>query len=130
MEAEGGDGERGPATLLFQQREQQMFLGDRVGPGALGPAHGTLHGRAGPSGESFEHQRLPYFLCTACRADAQLGGDLLPGPALHTGTSDLYGFELLQQSPQCGHRPQPDARVAVTGACGQIRCFGHDVNLH
>src|SRR5690606_23574984 len=37
------------------------------GPGALRLHHGPLDGRAGPSGEPFEHQRLPYFLCTACR---------------------------------------------------------------
>ncbi|MER7695235.1 MULTISPECIES: hypothetical protein [unclassified Streptomyces] len=35
-----------------------------------------------------------------------------------------------QQPAQRGHRPQPDARVAVTCAFGRIRRFGHDVNLN
>lgn len=59
-------------------------------------------------------------------ADAQLGRDLLPGPALCAGPAYLYGFQLLQQSPEGGHGTQAHARVTVTGACRQIGSFGHE----
>jgi hypothetical protein len=57
----------------------------------------------------------PVLLVDGLSTDAQFGRDLLPRPALDAGASDLYGFELLQQPPQGGDGPQPDARVAVAG---------------
>ena len=67
--------------------------------------------------------------------DAEVGRDLLPGPASGSGVLHLQGLQDLDQATQGGHRGQPDLGIL---AAGRRRHLGHlaggrlthDVNLH
>jgi hypothetical protein len=61
--------------------------------------------------------------------DSQLSGDLLPGPAPGPGVAYLHCLELLEELAQGGDRMESHSWILVSRGGGELRRFGHSVNL-
>src|ERR1700722_10562807 len=57
--------------------------------------------------------------------DAEPGGDVLPRPSQFPRVVDLEDLQTFRDYPQGGHRPQPDVRVVVGRALGDLECALH-----
>lgn len=65
-ESQRGQSEGGTGGLAVQQGEEEVLLGHLPRSGAFGVVHRSQDHGTGVFREPFEHQCLPYFLCTAC----------------------------------------------------------------
>ncbi len=57
--------------------------------------------------------------------DAEAHCDVLPGPPGRPGVLNLQDLELLGQSPQRGHRPQPDLGIVAADVLRKLSCHRH-----
>jgi hypothetical protein len=60
--------------------------------------------------------------------DAELGGDLRPGPSEVPSSIDMEGLQPLRQLPQRRHGMEPDGRIAAPRLLSQLG-RGHLVKL-
>lgn len=97
----------------MERPQQQMIRAQPLVAAAAGLVHGEANDFSGVVGKSFKHGliSLSVFCVDGLPRDAQGVTDLLPGPSLLSGSSDLRCLDLFCQAMEGADRPQTDGGV-------------------